>query len=322
MNKKLNNLLYRETPVEKEQRKTQQFTMDIPKNSLDETQNTLRLTDNYFFDNKEIFISKHNRFAPYPVHTHQFLELNYVYSGTCQQVIDGVPTTLKAGDVALLDVGSKHSIDTLGENDILINILFRTKDIHIDLLNKLKHSQSALFNFLLNVSTGDLNHIRSLIFRNTGKTGVSTVIETIMSEYFFPSEYSDEIISSYLPILFLTLARDYKNTLMDVGMNQNAEPIILQVLNEIDHHYDTITLDAMAKQLNYNKNYLSNLIKDKTGNTFTELLNKQRLGRAHLLITSTRIPVSKIITEVGFSNKNYFYKKYKEAYHHLPTVDR
>ncbi len=322
MNNKLNEFLYHETPLEKIQKKSHQFTMDIPKNSLDETQTTLRLTDNYFFANKEIFISKHNRFAPYPLHTHQFLELNYVYAGTCKQIVNGVPTTLKSGDVILLDVGSKHAVSTLGEDDILINILFRTKDIHIDLLNKLKNSRSALFSFLLSVSTGDLNHVRSLIFRNTGKNGVSSVIETIMSEYFFPSEYSNELISSYLPILFLTLARDYQNSLMDSEMLQFSEPIVLQVLNEIDHHYDTITLDSMAKQLNYNKNYLSNLIKDKTGHTFTELLNKQRLGRAHLLITSTRIPVSRIITEVGFSNKNYFYKKYKETYHHLPTEDR
>lgn len=322
MNSDLNELLYRETAVEKAQKNSHQFTMDIPKTSLDETRNTLRLTDNYFFANKEIFISKHNRFAPYPLHSHQFLELNYVYSGSCQQTIDGVPTTLQTGDVVLLDVGSKHSIDYLGENDILINILFRTKDIHIDLLNKLKNPQSALFNFLLNISTGDFNHIRSLIFRNTGKTGVATVIETIMNEYFFPREYSDEIISSYLPILFLTLTRDYKNTLIDAGMDQYSEPVIFQVLNEIDHHYDTVTLDSVAKKLSYNKNYLSNLIKAKTGNTFTELLNKQRLNRAHLLITSTKIPISRIITEVGFSNKNYFYKKYKESYQHLPTIDR
>lgn len=322
MNSALNKLLFKETPVEKIQKKTHQFTMDIPKTSLDETKHTLRLTDNYFFANKEIYISKHNRFAPYPLHSHQFLELNYVYSGKCKQKIDGISTILNTGDVVLLDINSKHSISCLGKNDILINILFRTKDIHIDLLNKLKKSQSALFNFLLNISTGDLNHIKSLTFRNTGKTGVDYLIETIMSEYFFPREYSDEIISSYLPILFLTLTRDYKNTLIDSGINQYSEPVIFKVLSEIDHHYNTITLESLSSKMNYNKNYLSNLIKDKTGKTFTELLNKQRLNHAHFLISSTQKPISKIIYEVGFSNKNYFYQKYKEAYGHLPANDR
>ncbi|MGY3814222.1 hypothetical protein ACWOA6_01585 [Globicatella sulfidifaciens] len=49
----------------------------------------------------------------------------------------------------------------------------------------------------------------------------------------------------------------------------------LQVLNLIDTQYQKLTLNEAAIQLNFNKNYLSNLIKEKSGKTFTELLNKK-----------------------------------------------
>lgn len=50
-----------------------------------------------FFQHHDIYINKHSRFAPCPEHTHQFLEMNYVYSGSCKQIINGKEFILKKG---------------------------------------------------------------------------------------------------------------------------------------------------------------------------------------------------------------------------------
>ncbi|MFY9903079.1 MAG: helix-turn-helix domain-containing protein [Trichococcus sp.] len=77
----------------------------------------------------------------------------------------------------------------------------------------------------------------------------------------------------------------------------------------IDAEFTTLTLDAASKRLNFNKNYLSNMI-------------KKRLLKANLLIESTEIPIQTILTEVGFSNKTYFYTCYKNRFHCLPSEMR
>src|SRR5699024_12522266 len=90
----------------------------------------------------------------------------------------------------------------------------------------------------------------------------------------------------------------------------------------IDTDYASVSLSEVSERLNYNKNYLSNLIKEKSGSTFTELLNEKKLMKAQLLIQSTEMPINMIASEVGYSNNTYFYKKYKEYFQHLPGEER
>lgn len=323
MDKKLDNLLRKLTAIEKVQKETHQFVQDMPEDTIDENDNNLILLNNHhFFKNKDIYVSKHNRYAKYPLHTHQFLELNYMYSGSCVQYIDGQRVELNTGDVVLLNIGSSHSLEALGDNDILINILFRNKSIHLDLLDKLYDSDSILFNFLMNTTTNDKTVPLFILFKKRGNSSVIRIINTVLKEYFFSKKFSNQIISSYLPILLISLVRDYQSEIVNKSKQRLNDPVVLTVLKDIEKGYATISLQSVAKDLNYNRYYLSNLIKKKTGKTFTELLNQQKLLQAQLLITSTKLPVSQIIRQVGFSNKNYFYSKYRQKYGHLPTETR
>ena len=67
----------------------------------------------------EISIKRNSRFSAVPEHIHTHIEINYVYSGSCPQVIDGHPITLQKNQVLLIDTNCPHSIAPLGENDIV-----------------------------------------------------------------------------------------------------------------------------------------------------------------------------------------------------------
>lgn len=160
------NQLMKPSQIEKTQLKNYEFYNDIPlaayDNSLTQARKTLVLND-YFFKNKTIYISKHNRYAPYPKHTHTFLEMNYMLRGEADEVVQGQSVHLKTGDLLLLDVGCEHAIGYLGTNDLLINILFQDRDINLDLLSSLRKSQSVLYEFLLNRKMGTKNRVASRI---------------------------------------------------------------------------------------------------------------------------------------------------------------
>ncbi|WP_412989407.1 helix-turn-helix domain-containing protein [Pediococcus siamensis] len=95
-----------------------------------------------------------------------------------------------------------------------------------------------------------------------------------------------------------------------------------EILKKISTDYKTIALRQLAKQYNYSENYLSNLFKSEVGKTFSEVLTQERLIQAHNLITSTIMPVTIIMEQVGISNKTFFYEKYKHFYHSTPGNDR
>ena len=87
---------------------------------------------NYFLMTKRkniyhpyISFAPHTRFVPVKTHVHKWIELSYMYSGSCTQIINEEKTVkLEKGQVILLDTDCVHSIGNTGENDILINLLF------------------------------------------------------------------------------------------------------------------------------------------------------------------------------------------------------
>ena len=47
--------------------------------------------------------NKQTRFGMVPLHRHNYIEMNYVYSGTCVQEINGQTVEMHTGDVTILD---------------------------------------------------------------------------------------------------------------------------------------------------------------------------------------------------------------------------
>ena len=305
MKKEIIRKLHELTPVEERQRKTGLFIEDMPAGALNMQEGHGRTLNNYFFRNREIYLSRHNRFAPYPLHRHTFLEINYMLRGSADQTVDGNLVHLDQGDLILLDVGTSHSISALGENDLLINILFRNTNISLDLLKELKGQGSVLFNFLLKEderkSTRDF-----VVFRTDNNFRLRETLDDIIDEYFTNQQFSDLMLKSYLNILLAQLIRNYNVQIPEDGATKR---LVVDMLSDITNEYATVSLKELSERYCYNRNYLSNIFKKEVGITFSEVLNRQRITEAHRLLVTTGLPVSDIMGEVGITNKSFFYRK-------------
>ena len=312
----LTDFLHQETEIEKKQKKTGTFVPDF---SEMKTQ-APHLTNDLFFHNRDIYISKHNRYAPYPLHSHQFLELNYIYSGHCQQIINGQTFMLYQGDILLMDVGSKHQIECLEEEDIVINLLFKDNNISLQSLEEMQGNNSLLYHLLLNSHSHLEISQNFIILRSEEIPKVPQLLHRMIEEYFFQKDFSQEILKHSLSILLYELARSLPTA--QKKLLQTRQDPFLQVLELIDRDYRELTLTKAADQLKFNKNYLSNLVKEKSGQTFTELVHQKRLMSAKLLIQSTDFSIETICQTVGFSNKTYFYKQFALMYGMKPSEMR
>ncbi|MGT2784622.1 AraC family transcriptional regulator [Streptococcus merionis] len=317
----LDQLLFAHTEHERAQLQKHDFIADFPELKTYSGSQIPVISQQIFGNNKDVYISKHSRFAAYPTHSHQFLEINYVYHGECRQTINGHDYHFQAGDIILMDSESTQSIQALGEEDILINILFRNKDISLDWLNQLQSHNSVIYNLLLNATLDHRQQANFAIFPKEKTGAVLPVLHQLLTEYFFPNDFSDKMIEHYLSILMYHLARTLSQVNQEAILAKSNDPYA-KLLDLIEQEFATLTLAQAADKLNFNKNYLSNLVKTRSGQTFTQLLHQKRLSHAKLLITSTELPIQEIAQMTGFSNRTFFYQKYQETYGCKPADSR
>ena len=100
------------------------------------------------------------------------------------------------------------------------------------------------------------------------------------------------------------------------------EERIVDILNYIQMHYQTVTLDELADKFSLSTPYLSKYIKEKSGKTFQDTVKDIRFGKARLLLKETTQTVEAIATEVGYENVEHFNRLFKKTYGCTPMQYR
>ncbi|MCD6434990.1 MAG: helix-turn-helix transcriptional regulator, partial [Clostridiales bacterium] len=98
---------------------------------------------------------------------------------------------------------------------------------------------------------------------------------------------------------------------------KKAEHYIIENYNQKD-----ISLVLVAEYLNISSFYLSHLFKKVNNINFNKYLNKIRLEEAQKLLMISDRNVREISDMVGYSDPNYFTKKFKEVYGYPPLTYR
>ena len=85
---------------------------------------------------------------------------------------------------------------------------------------------------------------------------------------------------------------------------------------------EKITLDDMAAQTGFSREYFCRFFKQHMGITFLRYLNEVRISHAGRLLTTTDLPVSDVMSKSGFTNQTIFNRLFKELYDMTPRQSR
>lgn len=311
------------SPIENKQYQNKHFYPDLANKYLNKNQQVL-VINHKLLSHRPVYISKHNHFAPYPLHQHNFVEINYMLRGKCQQIINGIKINLLQGDLLLMDKDCQHQIGRLNKSDLLINLVFNNQNISFNFLNQLnmRKKDSLVYEFLLNISLKKHNQQSFIIFPNNAD--ITQTMDDLINEYYLHRTYSTAIIKNYFDILLAKIIRYYP--MPDVSQidrqHYQSEKQLINILHDISKNYQTITLTKLAQKYNYSSSYLSNLIKEKTGSNFAQLKVQSKLASAASLLSTTSYPISQICEMVGEKNKTSFYHQFQKHYHCLPAEYR
>ena len=90
----------------------------------------------------------------------------------------------------------------------------------------------------------------------------------------------------------------------------------------ISHISETITTDALSKELGMNRTYLCKLFTEETGLTINQYVTQVKMEEAMRLIRITTKSIAEIAEYLGYSSQSYFQKVFKKAFNMTPMEYR
>lgn len=263
-----------------------------------------------------ITAKKHSRYQNFPAHCHSSIEINYMYSGKCTQIINGNEHILQEGQTLFLNYDTVHQIQPLGENDILLVLNIRKDYLTSNFFNRFS-SESIVMNFFLNCLNDHVAHNNFLIFHSQTSERLRIFMSEFMCEWYSPSLVASDIMNSLLTLILSELINVYKK---DISHQENSpqDNLVIAILHYIERNYAKCSLTDTALFFNLNANYLSNLLKKHTGYSYRELVVHQKINTAKQLLKTTSLSIVEISNKIGYQNVSFFYEKFQAQVGCLP----
>lgn len=107
----------------------------------------------------------------------------------------------------------------------------------------------------------------------------------------------------------------YEKCKEQMEKESRISPIVRRARQYIQKHFSQpdLTLESVAQFLNVSPVYLSRMIKQELGISFTHLLTKTRMEKASELLLSTELPIHEIAERVGYDTQHYFSTAFKKT---------
>lgn len=270
------------------------------------------------FNDGEIAVTKSNRFSYVPAHTHEFVEMNYIFKGSSHQLLNGQKRDLHAGELLLLDHSMVHRIGYSGQNDLTANILLRDAETVSKIISNTGRKSEVVSFLRQTAMPGKLGHSNYMIFDLNKHPAAKDLADLIIYK-----GLCRENNANLMNLLMTALVEELPSCLT---VNYSDFTVRDQALEEIvlyiNAHFSSVSLTELSQKFSYNPNYISNLIKAKTGKTFKELVERRRLDMAQNLIIKTDLPLEEINSMVGYQDPTSLYRIFKKYLNTSPALFR
>ncbi|SEI50320.1 AraC-type DNA-binding protein [Lachnospiraceae bacterium A10] len=245
------------------------------------------------------------------LHRHDYVEIAYVLKGSLKQNIVGQDEVFQEGEVCVIGQNSLHQ-DYLTYQDSTVlflgisNELFERED---DYGKKFSRAQD-FFRKLVIRRKKDLKFIR-FTPRPGAREQLEPVIAAIVKENALCRPGYESIVAGLLERMNTILMSQYQIALSKKEQTQVRKLLFDDVIDYIDQNYADVTLNDLCKKFSYNTYYFNRLIKENTGLTYSQYLQKVRLDKAAFYLKTTHDSIERIALRVGYTNQGFFYEKFE-----------
>lgn len=229
-------------------------------------------------------------------HWHDCYEIEFIVSGTVDDIINDCVYKVKPGDLFLLTPNDFHELrnfkDFVGyivmfpESVIDEKLLSRleARDLSTNIFARLSENERRKVEALFLIMEQELKN-KEIGYDTIFKNCLNTVISFIIREGFTKSTVKSRYTS------------------------------VRQGVNYIKNNFQRpITLTEVANEVNLDSKYFSVLFKRSIGVSFKDFLNETRLNCALKYLKSSNMPVTEICYSCGYGSISSFNRAFKKEY--------
>lgn len=252
-----------------------------------------------FYENKHLdFTCSIAKNMNFPSHLQNTAELIYVVDGSILVTVQDTAKTLSAGNAVLIFPDTLHGYHTEADSEIFLCI-FRP-----GLTSKYYHT-------FRNSRPAD-PFIRQDALHTDVFLSVCRMLEFRDQDQDLSEAWLHLLLSYLFPCLEL-LPRD----------SQDKADITYQIIHYISEHFrEPLTLNILAQDLHFNKDYISRVFSKKLNCKFYDYINELRLDyAAHQIKTSSK-HLTEIWQDAGFESQRTFSRVFREKYGMTPKEYR
>ncbi len=267
----------------------------------------LFLSNTHYFKNGASFfakISNENNNVP---HTHEFIEIFYVISGSAFHSVNGHQSTIGMGDMFILKKSDSHFFKKKNDEPL----------IHRDILIKEETFKELCDGLAPDFYQNFLNKPTVLLKIRPNKI---EKLESVFARIQYLSFSMLQQMNLLFKFAILNILEIYvDNDLQSLTTQNSSTQLISSILENINRP-DCLSMSAadVLKSLQYDHSYICKLFKSVTNMTITEYINRNRLEYAYTLMKSSTMSLDKIAHTAGYQNYSYFYRAFTDYFKITP----
>ena len=247
------------------------------------------LSMDYEKNQSGITIKKRKLIKDYPIHFHNFFEIEYILSGEGVTYINNTPFKISAGNLIFITPTDFQSIEVKTPLEI-INLNFTS-----DWIDK------SIVHFCESAT----------VLKNIKDNNVLSAL----NEFDNNLPHKDLCIRGYLNALLVEILRQNIPYLSD-SQNEISHRIAHYIKI---HHSEKITLESIATAFGYSPNYISTVFSKSYNITLKQFIINTRLEHSLKMLLSTNVSVTSICFECGFTSFSNFLRTFKTTYNMTPS---
>lgn len=265
--------------------------------------------------------NKHTRYSEVPMHRHEFVEMNYILSGSVKFIVNGVEVEMKKGFIGIMDSNVVHQVLNTTEEDVMLNILMPKRYFDTTFMTTLMGVELAT-GFLGDVMSEKTKHDRYLLMNCQDSETIENLFLNVFCEFLEPKVGSANMIRYYIGLILIEAMRNYQENYESEQRGKGEYNDVMEILHYIDEQCATCTLQEVADHFNYSVTHLSRKIKRTVGKSFQQLVTEQRLNRVALQLENTDASITQIAASCGYQNMAFFYQKFADKFGMTPKEYR
>lgn len=264
----------------------------------------------YLTTSNPVQICLESYYAPQVLTMYDYFTVIYVLKGQCLLQLEGGNRRMNTGELCLMAPNTPNQV-YVEPGNLVINIMSHAKHFQ-DHFFKITGKDNLLSAFF--VKSLYRAQPSPLFFQIPPSTELRSIIAHLFNEFVSDEAYKTEVFNNYLRIFYAQILRSHTTTYTYYASERKTTPytVIPAILNYIHTHYQELTLPALADFFHYDDAYLSKLIRNATGKTYSQILTDRKIDEAKRMLKNSTLSIDHIAEKVGYNSSDHFSHTFKK----------